>query len=636
MSVRKSQLTLSAIGAAGSGDNADINKLTVLTGPTRLGGQAQDDWDAVTLGQVRTMLSGGSSGPNMNGVMTYGLGVPVWFLGTRTLMLAGHLPYDGQLVKRADWPDLWAAINAGLFTLVSEADWISKPSFRGAYTTGDGSTTFRMPDLNGVRANGDTLDGTAFTGPGSIKGLVLRGSGTGYVSGSVDANAAPDITGTVGAAVWAAYGASTGAFSTSGPVASPPMLSNTTTPAPCVLFKASNSNPSYGRAGADGAAATEVRMNSVTGIWICRANGLFASMNTNFHVINQDTSMPSAGTTVYGGDVYSTYKVAGKDQVKLRARSKMTVGGAATAEISVIDSRGTSDVVKTYTLPTGDGELLTTSNVGYTAGKVPVIGSVSPIYDSSGGILFASNNVPALSLAGAPAISTRSALRVSNGGNNSAAAVMHFVRDGYFAYFFGMDHDYQLAIGGGSLGNKRYRVYSEWNTTVDGNGFIKAASPIVKIYGDGSIETNEESKGAICTRLDVGVYEIGNILGFNSDPAWGGPDGGIEIPVDRNKLPTLWVDYEVEANGSIILKTYHRTHPSAPPFARNEVAGLADGDPIDIPSGRCVDLRVQMPEDSLYAREMAARQKQLQDILNGSSNGDQKILGTFNGLFENY
>jgi hypothetical protein len=49
------------------------------------------------------------------------------------------------------------------------------------------------------------------------------------------------------------------------------------------------------------------------------------------------------------------------------------------------------------------------------------------------------------------------------------------------------------------------------NTTVDSNGFIKVASPVVKIYGDGNYKTNDESEGVTVTRLDVGQYLIDGV-----------------------------------------------------------------------------------------------------------------------------
>lgn len=141
------------------------------------------------------------------------------------------------------------------------------------------------------------------------------------------------------------------------------------------------------------------------------------------------------------------------------------------------------------------------------------------------------------------------------------------------------------------------------NTTVDSNGFIKIASPIVKIYGDGRYETSDESEGVKVTRLDVGQYLIEGCEALNSDAAWGGIDGGFEIPTDRNKQPLIWLDFEINADGSVLVKTYHRAHPSAPAFARNERAGLADGDPVDIPADQFVCVRVEMPADCLFNRK---------------------------------
>ena len=150
------------------------------------------------------------------------------------------------------------------------------------------------------------------------------------------------------------------------------------------------------------------------------------------------------------------------------------------------------------------------------------------------------------------------------------------------------------------------------NTITDSNGFYKKASPIIDINPDGTFTTNDESEGATVTRVAQGEYLIEGVLGFNSDAGWGGVDGGIEIPLDVNKQPLIWVDSKVMEDGSILVRTYHRTHPNAPKFARNDIDGYKDGDPIDIPDGRFISVRVQMPEQSIYnvrMREMEEAQK---------------------------
>lgn len=153
--------------------------------------------------------------------------------------------------------------------------------------------------------------------------------------------------------------------------------------------------------------------------------------------------------------------------------------------------------------------------------------------------------------------------------------------------------------------------WGEGNTTIDSNGFIKKASPIIKIFHDGSFETNDESAGASVKREGVGIYRISNILGMNSDGTWGGIDGGFEVPTDRNGQRLLWLDYEVEADGSIIVKTYHRTYPDAPEFARNIKDGYEESDPIDIPSDQFLSVRVEMPQDSIWNQAQKAAQEEM-------------------------
>ena len=164
--------------------------------------------------------------------------------------------------------------------------------------------------------------------------------------------------------------------------------------------------------------------------------------------------------------------------------------------------------------------------------------------------------------------------------------------------------------GSASTGWTHSRIlYDDKNTVVDSNGFIKQASPVVKVFSNGKYETNDESEGVTVTRLDIGQYLIEGCKALNSDAAWGGIDGGFEIPTDRNKQPLIWLDYEVSADGSVLVKTYHRTHPDAPAFARNERDGLADGEPVDIPAHQFVSVRVEMPVDSIW------NQKQTEEAL---------------------
>lgn len=165
-------------------------------------------------------------------------------------------------------------------------------------------------------------------------------------------------------------------------------------------------------------------------------------------------------------------------------------------------------------------------------------------------------------------------------------------------------------LGGyGNVGVAVYRyLWDNFTTTVDTNGFIKKASPIVKLFSDGRTDVSEEARGCSVTRVAKGEYLIEGCSGLNSDAAWGGIDGGFELPKDKNGLPHIWLDYDVSADGSVTVKTYHREHPNAPAFARNNIEGYQDGDPIDIPSDQFVSVRVQMPQDSLFHKEIEQAQ----------------------------
>ncbi len=149
--------------------------------------------------------------------------------------------------------------------------------------------------------------------------------------------------------------------------------------------------------------------------------------------------------------------------------------------------------------------------------------------------------------------------------------------------------------------------YSTGNTTKASDGTLKVASPVVKIFSDGSFHLNDESAGCTVTRINTGAYLIEGCMGLNADAAWGGIDGGFDIPTDRNKQPLIWLDYEVNADGSILVRTYHRTYPTAPVFARNERDGIEEGEPVDIPADQFVSVRVEMPADSVYSRSLHER-----------------------------
>ncbi|HEM7803765.1 phage tail protein [Burkholderia cenocepacia] len=64
----------------------------------------------------------------------------------RNSVRAGCLKLDGTLLKRADYPQLWAYAQAS-GALATEKDWAA--GWWGCFSTGDGETTFRIPEFRG-------------------------------------------------------------------------------------------------------------------------------------------------------------------------------------------------------------------------------------------------------------------------------------------------------------------------------------------------------------------------------------------------------------------------------------------------------------------------------------------------------
>ena len=84
---------------------------------------------------------------------------------SRTAIPAGYVPADGQLLTRTSYSAAWARINTSDVPKVTDATWLATSTSRGSYSDGNGTTTFRVPDLNGKQA-------------GTLAAPFLRGDGT--------------------------------------------------------------------------------------------------------------------------------------------------------------------------------------------------------------------------------------------------------------------------------------------------------------------------------------------------------------------------------------------------------------------------------------------------------------------------
>ena len=169
-------------------------------------------------------------------------------------------------------------------------------------------------------------------------------------------------------------------------------------------------------------------------------------------------------------------------------------------------------------------------------------------------------------------------------------------------HFASVDTWGRIRVGNGSSGANKNIVIaeggttsfpgSEWqaalwnsgNTTVDGSGFIKSASPIVKLYAD-KIEANDYKEIEDCTfeRVDKGHYIIKGAPLLSRDGWY------IETLKDRNNNIYFTLDYE-ELEDGLHIKTYE------PDYSTGRAT---NGSPVDINEGRFVTLRFE-EDPSLY------------------------------------
>ncbi|HGA2073758.1 TPA: phage tail protein [Yersinia enterocolitica] len=142
-----------------------------FTGPVILAGDATDPKGAVTKQQLDEKPAGG---------------LPLlfsWWEDNRTHIPEGTAPRDGQELSRALFPDAWAAAQVkGI--VITEAEWQADPLKRMKWSSGNGTTTFRLPDENGKS-------------PGSVGAPVRRGDGakSNGVTGTIQMDAIREITG---------------------------------------------------------------------------------------------------------------------------------------------------------------------------------------------------------------------------------------------------------------------------------------------------------------------------------------------------------------------------------------------------------------------------------------------------------
>ena len=182
----------------------------------------------------------------------------------------GYLALNGQEVNREDYPNLWEWVQQQVGFLVEEGEWQSISTAHngnvGKYSVGNGSTTFRLPNL-GCWVRGG---GTAGTAAG--------------VGGNLDAGL-PNITGSlIDLHVQGQNWSVNGAFSNGTDYDSSGYTSGNNGFNGPVYFKASDSNSIYGN-------AETVQPESIVGIWLVKAYHVpVTQMNEDFTINNIEIS----------------------------------------------------------------------------------------------------------------------------------------------------------------------------------------------------------------------------------------------------------------------------------------------------------------------------------------------------------
>lgn len=273
-------------------------------------------------------------------------------------------------------------------------------------------------------------------------------------------------------------------------------------------------------------------------------------------------------------------------QRDLSGRLEATAGSSAN-DVVVMSQTGTSL-----------GSDITTSATDTTAGRLLKVGADEDQFSSAtkatveaaraGGIgiksptISAPNDIDETKFFSTAVSWTGSPLSGSNANNQGSCLHIENTNTAYATQLF------TQAVGGGvyRIRRKLADVWQSWqelyhtgNTTVDGSGFIKQASPIVKLHSDRAEFNSQCPESAEFEKVDTGHYLIKNTLGF-AQKGW-----YIENPKDANGNVKVYVDYEQLEDNTLEIKTY------TPDYSTGKcMAGAA----ADIPDGRWIDLRLEV------------------------------------------
>jgi len=180
--------------------------------------------------------------------------------------------------------------------------------------------------------------------------------------------------------------------------------------------------------------------------------------------------------------------------------------------------------------------------------------------------------------------------------------------------------DGRLAVRGynGSTMSAWNQCYTTGNTTRATDGTLRAASPIVRIVKSkeyctrpdideldfqwcGAGVANAEAEGVTLTRQETGVYLLKGSAGL-AKSGWQmspprDPQGSGDMGI---------VEAEQGEDGTLIIRLYKRRYV----MTEDGDIEVAKGAPIDVPPTSWIDIRLDMPETSIWNQRNAGSQEQ--------------------------